>query len=81
MLEMCDLYPKSREKLKATSLKKHDLFIKYMKKMERMRGMKFGEQIENKNEMENLKNFNGLIQKLLEEQNQLKIELQLIAQT
>ena len=38
-------------------------------------------QIENKNEMENLKNFNGLIQRLLEEQNQLKMELLLIAQT
>ena len=75
---MCDLYPKSREKLKATSLKKHDLFIKYMKKMERVRGMKFGEQIKNKNEMENLKNFNGLIKRLLEEQNQLKMELLLM---
>jgi len=77
---MCDLYPKSHEKLKATSLKKHDLFIKYMKKMERVRGMKFGEQINKKNEMENLKNFNGLIQRLLEEQKQLKMELLLIAQ-
>jgi len=43
--------------------------------------MKFGSQIENNEEMENLKNFSHLVQKLLEEQKQLKLELNMIAQS
>jgi hypothetical protein len=62
--ELCNLYPKSCANLKELSLKKHDLFISYMKKVERIKNMKFGEPITDKNEMENLKDFTRLISKL-----------------
>lgn len=62
--ELCELYPKTCAKLKELSLKKHDLFISYMKKVERIKNMKFGEPISDKNEMEHLKDFSRLINKL-----------------
>ena len=61
VLELCDLYPKTCEKIKALALKKHDLFITYMKKVERVKNMKFGDATSENNEMENLNKFNDLM--------------------
>lgn len=64
---LCDLYPRTAEKLKKSSLIKHDIYVTYLKKIEKIKSMKLEKRDDDfiKSGMNELKKFQELIKMLV----------------